>query len=49
MNAIDGQMVTLTCETEGVPKPTITWYLDDVPLSSYGNEVMYHDNNATIR
>jgi hypothetical protein len=49
INAIDGQMVTLTCEVEAVPKPTITWYIDEVPLSSHENEVMFLDNNATIR
>jgi hypothetical protein len=49
VNAVDGQMVALTCEVEAIPKPTITWYKDGVPLSSYGDEVMYLDNNATVR
>lgn len=49
ISAIDGQMVTLTCEAEAAPKPVITWYKDEVPLSSYGNELMYFDNNATVR
>jgi hypothetical protein len=49
INAIDGQMVTLTCEVEAVPSPTITWYKDEVPLSSYEDEVVYLDDNATVR
>lgn len=49
VNAIDGQIVTLTCEVEAIPKPTVTWYKDEAPLSSYEDEVMYLDNNATVR
>lgn len=49
VNAIDGQIVTLTCEVEATPKPTITWYRDEAPLSSYEDEVMYLDDNATVR
>ena len=49
VNAIDGQIVTLTCEVEATPKPTITWYKDEAPLSSYEDEVMYLNDNATVR
>ncbi|XP_069698018.1 hemicentin-1-like isoform X2 [Periplaneta americana] len=49
VNAIDGQIVTLKCEVEAIPDPVITWYKDEAPLYSYGDEVMYLDNNATIR
>jgi len=49
VNAIDGQIVTLTCEVEATPKATITWYKDEAPLSSYEDEVMYLNENATLR
>jgi hypothetical protein len=49
VNAIDGQMVTLTCEVEAIPNPTISWYKDGVHLSTYEDEIMYLDNNATVR
>jgi len=49
VSAIDGQIVTLTCEVEATPKPTITWYKDEAPLSSYEDEVMYLNDNATVR
>ena len=49
MNAVDGQLVTLTCEVEAVPVPTISWFKDEAPLSSYEDKVMYLENNSTIR
>jgi hypothetical protein len=49
VNAIDGQIVTLTCEVEAIPKPTITWYKDEAPLSSYEDEFMYLNDNSTVR
>jgi hypothetical protein len=49
VSAVDGQIVTLTCEVEATPKPTITWNKDEAPLSSYQDEVMYLNDNATVR
>ena len=45
--AINGN-ITITCQPEGAPQPTITWFKNSSPLTPDGNHVIQLPNGNLV-